>query len=461
MFKKIITSLIILLGLATAAKAQFTVTGNNPAWEGSTEKYTFEYNDRIPAGLSLQFAVSGGVIQSANTNPYNGVPVSVIVTWNCGATAGSITLSNANPFISFTYPVSILSYNSYPAFCNATTPATQPVTYMQVPALLTVSNCSPFCFSYYNFQYQWQQADVDYQLLPWQPIAWTDIAGATGADYQPPAMQVYSVKAYRRVTSFVGAGGQTIINSNTAFVSFLDFLQPGSLNGGHYIAYNTQPVITQNPATGGQCYPANYIYTWERSIENGPWQIIGTGIDYPVNAPITGDCRIRRKVQCGPEVKYTAPIYFRIIYSSPNAENLNYVRTNTIAIPGISSWPQADQLPTGDKIQSTTYLDNFGRAVQQVTKQGSLTSSTLNPNDVNSYQDLVNITQFDGLGRADKGYLPFASASTIGFYKTNAAAEQNLFNNTIAGEPASSPYTSTKQGNQYQTARLGVEYQCT
>ncbi len=444
MRNKIIYLLLVCFAFVTAGKAQqLKVTGSNPAWEGSSEKYIVDFDGRVPAGLNLQFAVVNGTIISSNTNPYNGTPVNVIVRWNCGATAGNIRLTNANPAILFNYPVSLLSFNSYPDFCNAAEPAEQRLIYGQPPVVLTVSNCSPYCYGTYNFRYQWQEAAVNYSIIPWQPGAWTDIPGASAADYNAPAPVVYGVKAYRRVTSFFYNGSWQIIYSKPAYTSFLDFLEAGSLNGGHYITYNTQPVITQNPATGGQCYPADYGYTWERSLENGPWEIIGTGIDYPQNMPITGDCAIRRKVSCGGEDTYTTPILFKIIYNSPNTENLNYVRTNTINVPGVRSWPQADQLPTGDKVQSTTYLDAFGRPVQEVNKQVSLANSTANPLNINSYQDGVQHIEYDGLGRSTKGYLPFASASMPGFYKSNAVTEQTDFVNAVSGEPQNNLYTFT------------------
>jgi RHS repeat-associated protein len=453
MLKKIIASLLLLVSIISKSNGQFTLSGSNPAWEGSTEKYVLTSSTTPPPGLNLSFTVTGGTIISQNTNPYLNSTISVIVKWNCGVNNGVIRLTNANPVMVYTYNISIWTYGSYPAFCNGTAPANQQVVYGQAPVLLDVNNCSPYCTSYYGFTYQWQEATIaDYTLFPWTPGAWTDITGATTSDYQPAPQYAYGVKVYRRITSFVNIGGLVTVNSTPAFVSFLAFLNPGILSGGGTIAYNTQPIITQTPATGGLCNPANYVYTWERSIEGGPWDVVGTGIDYPLAVPITGDCAIRRSVLCGSETLYTEPVYFKINYISPFTENMNYVRTNLIYIPGVRSWPQADQMATGDKIQQTTYLDGFGRKLQDVTKQGSLINTNLDPALVNSYQDLVTYYASDGLGREEKNYQAYATNGFAGMYKPDATTEQIYLTNTLYGEPAGSQFTGSSK--QYDNSPL-------
>jgi RHS repeat-associated protein len=109
-----------------------------------------------------------------------------------------------------------------------------------------------------------------------------------------------------------------------------------------------------------------------------------------------------------------------------------------IVIPGVHTWAQADGLPTGSKLQTTTYLDNFGRPIQQVVKQGSYKADATDPNAESSYQDLVTITDYDGLGRTAKGYLPYSTNTLLGYYKINAYTEQESFNNTLYNEPAGS-----------------------
>ncbi len=221
-------------------------------------------------------------------------------------------------------------------------------------------------------------------------------------------------------------------------------LIPGTITGGGTYSLNTIPSVTQTPASGSACTPPDYIYTWERSINGGAWASFGNGVNYPVNAGIVGTCKIRRKVHCVYEDAYSNELIFTMLpYTLPNAENLNYVRVNDIVIPGVHSWEQADALLTGDKLQTTTYMDGFGRGIQSVVKQGSLMQSAtgLDPDNLNNYQDIVSHIQYDGLGRADKGFLPYTTTTNLGFFKTNAAAEQQSFTNQKYGEPANSIYT--------------------
>jgi RHS repeat-associated protein len=453
MLKYLIASLFLLAGIVNKSLGQFSVTATNYVWEGGIGKYNIRFDEPPPPGLNLGLSVSGGTIVSQNINPYANNAVTVFVKWDCGASSGTITLTNANPAINFTYNVDIWTYGSYPDFCNGTKPETQPVVYGAVPTLLQVDNCSPYCASYYGFTYQWQEATVaDYFFLPWVPNNWLDIAGANAATYQPAPQYTYGVKAYRRITSFINGGSPASVYSKPAFVSFTDFLNAGSISGGGTVNFEVEPIIVQTPASLGQCYPANYTYTWERSVEGGAWEIIGTGVDYPMGKAIIGDCAIRRSVLCGGQLKYTDPIYFKISYTSPFTENMNYVRTNLVTIPGVRSWPQADQLATGDKVQQTVYLDGFGRQLQEVTKQGSLKNSNLDPNLLGNYQDLVVHHAYDGLGREGKNYPAYATNAFTGMYKPDAATEQVYLTNALYGEPAGSPYTSSS--TQYDNSPL-------
>lgn len=223
-------------------------------------------------------------------------------------------------------------------------------------------------------------------------------------------------------------GFKKFMNENSLWATM--FGMPGNNN------------IAQNlPGTGGGC--DFHTYTWERSINNGAWHPIGNGAAYP-NVGLVGNSRFRRKLTCGNEEMYTNIVSFQMsTYNSPNIENLNYVRVNTISVPYVASWEEADNLVTGKKIQQTTYFDGLQRPIQKVIKQGGLIQSTpeADPTNVNNYQDLVEIYDYDALGRNTKNYLPFASMSTPGFFKTNALAEQKQFNNSKYGEPVNSNFT--------------------
>jgi len=270
-------------------------------------------------------------------------------------------------------------------------------------------------------------------------INWSIIGTGSSPTY-PAGVQIPGNCYLRRR---VDCGGQfaytTVLTINPPI------LLGGTITGGGTYSFNAMPVVTQTPASGSACSSPDYIYTWERSVNNGAWVSFGpNGIYYPFNGVIIGSCKVRRKVHCVYEDAYSNELSFIMTpYTFPNAENLNYVRVNDIVIPSVHSWEQADALATGDKLQTTNYLDGFGRTIQTVVKQGSRKQSAPNtdPDNLSYYQDLVSHIQYDGLGRADKGFLPYATETNLGFYKTNAAAEQQSFTNQKYGEPAGSIYT--------------------
>ncbi|HMU44532.1 MAG TPA: DUF6443 domain-containing protein, partial [Ignavibacteriaceae bacterium] len=288
--------------------------------------------------------------------------------------------------------------------------------------LATGGRCDGF-----NYVYTWE--------LSLNGGNWTVIG--TGVNY--PGTQI---PGYCYIRRRVDCNNETLYTN--ALTINPPILYPGTITGGGTYTFNTVPVVTQTPASGGACSTPDYIYTWERSVNNGAWVTFGTGLSYPSNAGVIATCKVRRKVHCVYEDAYTNEINFTMSpYTSPNTENLNYVRVNDIVIPAVQSWEQADALPTGDKLQTTNYLDGFGRTIQTVVKQGSLkqSSTNLDPDILSNYQDMVTHVQYDGLGRADKGFLPYATETNLGFYKTNAAIEQQSFTNQKYGEPAGSIYT--------------------
>jgi len=283
----------------------------------------------------------------------------------------------------------------------------------------------------FNYVYTWESSTDN--------TNWTTVG--MGVTYPSTGQLTASCYMRRRVD----CNGETLYtNIENVIVTTLN---AGSISGGGTVAFNSIPAVTQVPASGGICGAPNYGYTWERSINNGPWLSFGTGAGYPPNIPIVASCKIRRKVHCVYEDAYTLEISFTISpYVSPNTENRNYVRVDDIAIPYVANWEQADALATGDKLQTTTYLDDYGRSIQSVVKQGSFISGTVgqDPNLVANYQDLVSHISYDGVGRQDKEFLPYATISNLGFFKTNAAAEQQSFTNQKYNEPNGSAYTFSR-----------------
>lgn len=233
---------------------------------------------------------------------------------------------------------------------------------------------------------------------------------------------------------------QVICGGVSAYTNNLYFnappLEPGSINynGPTSLTYNTVPNIIQVPASGSVCDAAGYLYSWERSVENSAWVTIsGTGInsiDYPAGVGLVGNTRFRRKVRCSIEnvdhVAYSNILSFTLIgYTPPVAENLNYIRSKSVLMPGVGSVAQLNNLAVSEQIQETEYIDGLGRTIQTVIKENSPLK-----------KDIVSMNQYDEFGLESIKRLPFVSTpvqtgniDNDGKFKGNALIQQNAFYN--------------------------------
>ncbi|MBK7885186.1 MAG: hypothetical protein IPJ81_16390 [Chitinophagaceae bacterium] len=203
----------------------------------------------------------------------------------------------------------------------------------------------------------------------------------------------------------------------------------------NYFNNQNKPVIsTFVTASGGACNGA-YVYTWEYTIGNNIWQAFGNGKDFPVNPfNYTDNTSFRRKAKCANDSAYSNCLF--ITYLSPFDEDKNYVRVNDILIPGVKGLPQADVLPTGDKIQTTTYYDGLSRPIQTISKE----TSELQPN---VWGDMTSFVEYDAAGRSTKSFIPYPTTSTVGKYKENAKTEQQAFVSSTYGEAINMPTYSS------------------
>lgn len=107
---------------------------------------------------------------------------------------------------------------------------------------------------------------------------------------------------------------------------------------------------------------------------------------------------------------------------------LNYIRTWTATAPAAT--PEA--LMQGNLQQTkeaTQYFDGLGRPLQTVIKKGSLVTSATNIQDTSAAVDLVTPVLYDAFGREQYKFLPFASATGNGSFKTDPYAEHQTFMN--------------------------------
>lgn len=109
----------------------------------------------------------------------------------------------------------------------------------------------------------------------------------------------------------------------------------------------------------------------------------------------------------------------KIASVSPDWEDRNYVREHDVVISGISSSQAVYQLPIGQRMQTTTYLDGLGRSIETVSREMATPS-----NPASLWGDVVQFTFYDAYGREPVKYLPYTTTTQSGKYKTAPLSEQ-------------------------------------
>src|SRR5882724_2914847 len=212
----------------------------------------------------------------------------------------------------------------------------------------------------------------------------------------------------------------------------------GTSTGVYDFPYNQVPAqltTIYQPVIGS----TGLTFQWEYS----PYPITGfTPVNNAAGTPqITGTSTAQSLTFAAPlaqttyfRLKSTAsiPIFFGLvatisIYSntakitvvSVNWEDINYIREHDVNTTGISTWPAVDQLPIGQKLQTTTYLDGIGRTVEKISRE------TATPSQAgNLWGDMVQFSQFDAMGREPAKYLPYTTTTQSGKFKTAPLTEQ-------------------------------------
>jgi hypothetical protein len=153
----------------------------------------------------------------------------------------------------------------YPNFVVGSISANQTICYNTVPAQLTgvaPAGGNP------PYTYQWQNSP--------NGTTWNNITGATGLNYQPPAL--VSTTYYRlNQTSASGCGTLT---TNVVTITVYPILVPGTIAANQSICSNTAPAqLTGTAPTGGN---PPYTYQWQSSPDGSTWTNIAgaTGLNY-------------------------------------------------------------------------------------------------------------------------------------------------------------------------------------
>jgi RHS repeat-associated protein len=213
----------------------------------------------------------------------------------------------------------------------------------------------------------------------------------------------------------------------------------GTITGIYNFSYNLVPdqlvelFAAGIPNTG-------LTYQWEQSTMpvTGFVNIAGaTQTSYTFLAPLTQTTYYRRKTTNNlSQFIYSNVIKISVV--SVNWEDLNYIREHDVLTTNITTWTAVDQLPIGQKLQTTTYLDGLGRGTEKISRETATPATA-----TGVWGDMVQFSQYDPYGREAKRYLPYTTTTQSGKYKTAPDIEQTQYYATNYNEPTSAYSTIT------------------
>jgi hypothetical protein len=162
---------------------------------------------------------------------------------------------------------------------NSVTKPVQPVCSGTIPPILSGSQPANGNGSY---SYVWQDSTKLH--------TWADISGASGIDYQPPALT--DTTRYRRIVTSSACSDiskSVVVSVHKPIINTISLLSTGTdttlCNGA--VPHLLQGLV----ATGGTSIPGTYTYQWIYSTDNGTtWNNIttsGTGVSYQPPALFT------------------------------------------------------------------------------------------------------------------------------------------------------------------------------
>ncbi len=192
------------------------------------------------------------------------------------------------------------------------------------------------------------------------------------------------------------------------------------------------------------------IVRWEYSLDGGStWKQIEGHTNTNYAHQITKTTKFRVLVNQGtfPQAYSNVVEVVMLSYTSANqplVAGANYVREQQVVVGGITSSTAVDALTVDKKHHKTTYLDGYGRAVQQNVLKATP-----------SQKDLVGVSVYNNRGMQSTQYLPYASSLNDGAYRSSMQAEQLAFySNGTADKVAdsSSPFAKTV----YEKSPLGL-----
>ncbi len=236
-----------------------------------------------------------------------------------------------------------------------------------------------------GFTYQWQSSTDN--------VNFSDISGATGATYQPPALTQTTYFRCSQINSC------KTVYSNTVTVTVFADEVPASINSNQTICYNTVPSLlsTVTPASGGN---GSFTYQWQSSTDNVNFSDISGATNISYQPPALTQTTYFRLKQQSCKTVYSNTVTVNV-YSDVLAGFINGSQSicySTVPNPILSS-----SLPSGGN-GSFTY---------------QWQSST----------DNVNFSDISGATGAT--YQPLALTQTTYFKRKEVTSCKTVYSNTV------------------------------
>lgn len=258
-----------------------------------------------------------------------------------------------------------------------------------------------------TYVFQWQQASNT-------AGPFTDIGGAAGAGYTPPALS--STTHYRRHV----VSGPCEEYSNVITVTVTPSLQPGAITGNQWICKNDNPTIfseTTSPSGGS----GSYTYQWQKSIDSVSYSNISSATSSTYDPPALDTTSwYRRRVTSGyctaytdtVKVDVTPTVYGGVISGSSSicqgsdpdgfhslslasggkgTYSYKWQKASDLAGPWSDIAGATDTLYDSPSLTSTTWFRRYVASGQCLAISNSLSvtvTPTLNPGSITSDQTI-------------------------------------------------------------------------
>lgn len=192
-------------------------------------------------------------------------------------------------------------------------------------------------------------------------------------------------------------------------------------------------------------------------IQSYQWQIAELGINNFENIPsetnsdfnysikITSSSQLRRMVTLTDgSTSFSNVITINVNFNNYALEERNLTREHTVLVPNIKNICEVLTLPIGAKLQTTTYVDGFGRTIQINDKQVSQSTT-------GAWKDMITYFDYkanDKYGFVSRSYLPFQSPTDNGLFLGDAEHFQKKYVQDFYQEKTTAPtYAETITDN--------------